>query len=130
MGNEGNFRSQTPVTKEQVQERVRKARELPNGGTSVVEIQLAAGDDMTYPAAGTGGSDALSALFLALNGAVGKASHLYTNVLIHKNGRGDNDDREAILDALGSVIKYTALLVDELDASLEDVATQAVGILD
>jgi NTP pyrophosphatase (non-canonical NTP hydrolase) len=61
-------------------------------------------------------------LFLKLNGEAGEAGEKYAKLIRDKGGKGDLNDRAEVLKELGDVLWYVAMLADELDASLEEVA--------
>lgn len=91
-------------------------------GLTLLQYQLAAHNTAFYPGVGTGNVDALSYLFLKLNGEAGEAGEKFAKILRDKNGVGSQDDRAEILKELGDVLWYVAMLADELDESLEEVA--------
>jgi NTP pyrophosphatase (non-canonical NTP hydrolase) len=102
--------------------------ELDNGFT-LLQYQLAAHNTAIYPEVGTGSLVALTYLFLKLNGEAGEAAEKFAKIIRDKGGKGTPEDREEILKEIGDVLWYCAMLADELDASLEDVAQANVAKL-
>lgn len=100
-----------------------------DGGLTLLQYQLAAHNTAIYPEVGTGSLTALSYLFLKLNGEAGEAGEKFAKLIRDKGGRGDLNDREEVLKELGDVLWYVAMLADELDESLEEVAKRNVAKL-
>lgn len=100
-----------------------------DGGYTLLQYQLAAHNTAIYPQVGTGGERALSYLFLKLNGEAGEAAEKFAKIIRDKDGRGTVEDREEILKELGDVLWYVAMIADELDESLEEVAKRNVAKL-
>lgn len=100
-----------------------------DGGLTLLQYQLAAHNTAIYPQVGSGGPLALTYLFLKLNGEAGEAGEKYAKIIRDKNGKGTLEDREEILKELGDVLWYVAMLADELDESLEEVAKRNIAKL-
>lgn len=100
-----------------------------DGGFTFLQYQLAAHDTAIYPEVGTGSATALSYLFLKLNGEAGEAGEKFAKIIRDKNSQGTLEDRAEILKELGDVLWYVAMLADELDESLEEVAKANVAKL-
>lgn len=100
-----------------------------DGGFTLLQYQLAAHNTAIYPEVGTGGPQAMAYLFLKLNGEAGEAGEKYAKLIRDKGGKGDLNDREEVLKELGDVLWYVAMLADELNASLEDVAQMNIAKL-
>jgi NTP pyrophosphatase (non-canonical NTP hydrolase) len=98
-------------------------------GFTLLQYQLAAHNTAIYPEVGTGSLAALSYLFLKLNGEAGEAGEKFAKILRDKGGKGTLEDRDEVLKELGDVLWYVAMLADELNASLEDVAQANVAKL-
>ena len=100
-----------------------------DGGFTLLQYQLAAHNTAIYPQVGTGSQTALTYLFLKLNGEAGEAAEKFAKIIRDKGGKGTLEDREEILKELGDVLWYVAMLADELDESLEEVAKRNVAKL-
>jgi NTP pyrophosphatase (non-canonical NTP hydrolase) len=100
-----------------------------DGGLTLLQYQLAAHNTAIYPQVGTGGPVALAYLFLKLNGEAGEAGEKYAKIIRDKGSKGSLEDREEILKELGDVLWYIAMLADELDESLEEVAKRNIAKL-
>lgn len=121
-GRDENKRAAQAASEPQPESAPRVSLEDLDGGTTLLQYQLAASETAIYPQVGTGGPEALAYLFLKLNGEAGEAGEKYAKVLRDKNGQGSLDDRDEVLKELGDVLWYLAMLADELDASLEQIA--------
>lgn len=100
-----------------------------DGGLTLLQYQLAAHNTAIYPQVGTGGERALSYLFMKLNGEAGEAGEKFAKIIRDKDGKGTVEDREEVLKELGDVLWYVAMLADELDESLEEVAKRNIAKL-
>lgn len=100
-----------------------------DGGFTFLQYQLAANNTAVYPEVGTGSLTALSYLFLKLNGEAGEAGEKFAKIIRDKAGKGTLEDRAEVLKELGDVLWYVAMLADELDESLEEVAKANIAKL-
>jgi NTP pyrophosphatase (non-canonical NTP hydrolase) len=66
---------------------------------------------------------------MKLNGEAGEAGEKFAKIIRDKDGKGTLEDREEILKELGDVLWYVAMIADELDESLEEVAKRNVAKL-
>lgn len=126
------------VSEEAARPVARKAAPVPvedvdltdfDGGFTFLQYQLAAHNTAIYPESGTGSLTALTYLFLKLNGEAGEAAEKFAKIIRDKGGKGTLEDRAEILKELGDVLWYVAMLADELDESLEEVAKANVAKL-
>lgn len=136
MGGSHNYGPKTPEAIAKREESARQAEEAKkvdlselDKGFTLLQYQLAAHNTAIYPEVGTGSLTALTYLFLKLNGEAGEAAEKFAKIIRDKGGRGTPEDREEILKEIGDVLWYVAMLADELDASLEDVAQANVAKL-
>lgn len=93
-----------------------------DNGLTLLQYQLGAHNTAIYPGVGTGDLTALSYLTLKLNGEAGEVAEKLGKIIRDKDGQGSEDDRQELKKELGDVLWYVAMLSDELNLSLEDVA--------
>lgn len=83
--------------------------------------QIQAGRTAVYPEAGTGSVGAVTYLALGL-GEAGEVQGKVKKILRDDDGVITDEKRIQILDEIGDLLWYAALLSDELGARLSDVA--------
>lgn len=66
---------------------------------------------------------------LGLVGEAGELANKYKKVLRDNNGGLSEDKRQALIDELGDVLWYCAALANDLEVSLEEVATRNIDKL-
>jgi NTP pyrophosphatase (non-canonical NTP hydrolase) len=119
----------TTTVNEGAPQRAAKSLEELDKGLTFLQYQLAAETTAVYPGKGTANLEALSYLFTLLAGEAGEAAGKFGKIIRDRIGKGvpgTLEDREAILYELGDVLWAVAMICDELDASMEDVANMNV----